>query len=281
MSSFSYSFGSVLRSLPQFRGKHRLSRWVLKNLVSTGHDLRVKGLLGCEYLLPNLTENLAFDVFINGIYEKETNDFLVEHIPQNAIVLDIGANIGTICIPLAKRRKDIRVYCVEASPFVFEYLKTNVELNGLTDQIFCHNLAITDQDGAQLPFYSDPEKFGKGSLAPIFADVAVMVNGMSLDSFVNFLKLPRVDFIKIDIEGYEYAAFKGGHTILSSPVAPSILFEFVDWAEEFSKVAKGSAQKILSDYGYSLLEFDEKNGLISLPKILTTGSAMLVARKKS
>jgi len=62
-----------------------------------------------------------------------------------------------------------------------------------------------------------------------------------------------VDFIKIDVEGYEYHVFKGAETTLSRPDAPDILFEFVDWAEEKAAgIAIGDAQRILKSYGYRI-----------------------------
>jgi len=272
--------GSMLRSFPEFRGKHRLSRWIFKNLIAEGRDISVKGYDDCEYILPNLKENLAFDIFINGIYEKETIDFLVRGIPPNATVLDIGANIGSICIPLAKKRKDIKIFCVEASPFVYHYLQQNIALNGLEGSISCFNKAITDADGAQLPFYSDPGNFGKGSLSPVFTKEAVMVEGITLDTLVKTLPIEKVDFIKIDIEGYEYFAFKGGRQLLTAEKKPAILLEFVDWAEEHAAVPPGSAQQLLTDYGYFLYTLDSMNFPRELKERITRGSAMLVAYRQ-
>lgn len=269
--------GSLLRSLPHFKGKHRLSRLLFKGLIEHGRDLQVQGADKCSYLLPNLQENLAFDIFINGIYEQETHDFLVASIPQGATVLDIGANIGSISIPLARKRKDIRIVCVEASPFVFEYLKKNIELNQLQSQIQIHNIAISDTDDIQLPFYSDPGSFGKGSLSPVFTNEAVMVNGISLDSFIKKNHLENIGFIKIDIEGYEYFAFKGASQLLKRSDRPMILLEFVDWAEEHARIDKGSAQELLLRYGYSLHLLEGTKPSTPVKQALHKGSAMLVA----
>ncbi len=269
--------GSLLRSLPHFKGKHRLSRLLFKGLIEHGRDLQVQGAGKCSYLLPNLQENLAFDIFINGIYEQETHDFLVASIPQGATVLDIGANIGSISIPLARKRKDIRIVCVEASPFVFEYLKKNIELNQLQSQIQIHNIAISDTDDIQLPFYSDPGSFGKGSLSPVFTNEAVMVNGISLDSFIKKNHLENIGFIKIDIEGYEYFAFKGASQLLKRSDRPMILLEFVDWAEEHARIDKGSAQELLLRYGYSLHLLEGTKPSTPVKQALHKGSAMLVA----
>jgi FkbM family methyltransferase len=51
-------------------------------------------------------------------------------------------------------------------------------------------------------------------------------------------KVNKVNFIKIDVEGYEYTVFKGGKELLSQDDAPDIFLEFVDWAEGLSKMPR-------------------------------------------
>lgn len=40
------------------------------------------------------------------------------------IMLDLGANIGAIAISVSKLRPDIKIVCLEASPWVFDFKKT-------------------------------------------------------------------------------------------------------------------------------------------------------------
>src|SRR5687768_13413632 len=111
---------TLFRMLPHFKGKTRLGRVCFAKSIKNDQDIQVLGKYGCKYLLPNLCEILALDIFLNGIYEPETNQFLVNAIPKNATVLDLGANIGSVTIPLAIKRNDLRIICVEASPYVFK-----------------------------------------------------------------------------------------------------------------------------------------------------------------
>ncbi|MBO9200158.1 MULTISPECIES: FkbM family methyltransferase [Niastella] len=238
----------------------------------------MEGKFGCRYILPNLKENLALDIFFDGIYEPGTNEFLVKTIPQNATVLDIGANIGSICIPLAKRRSDLRFVCVEASPFVFKYLQQNVNLNGLETRVTCINKALSNVDDKLLPFYSDPGNFGKGSLSPVFTNDPVMVQTITIDKLIKDQKIDSIDFIKADIEGYEYFAFEGGKQLLQKADAPPVFFEFVDWAEKCANLAPGSAQKLLTTYGFELF-ICGKNKMSKLATVMDAKSAMLYARK--
>lgn len=274
----SVNISNLFRALPAFKGKRRLGRILLNKVINGGRDIKVSGKFGCHYILPNLHEILAFDILIDGIYEKETHDFLMTAIPQNAVVLDIGANIGSISIPLAKRRKDIKVICIEASPFVFDYLSRNVKLNGLESQMICVNKAVAAEEGS-LPFYSAPENFGKGSLSPVFTTDAVMVEAVTVDHLLQSLNIMQVDFVKADIEGFEYFAFAGSQEMLSKD-SPPILFEFVDWAEEHSGCRPGAAQEFLVQHGYDLFILQKNKQLRELDTNSNIRSAMLYAVKK-
>lgn len=271
---------ALFRKLPVFKGKARLAKLLLRNSIAQKKDVPVKGKSGCEYLLPNLVETISFEIFINGIYEEVTSAYFTDRLPNGGVFLDLGANIGTITIPLRKKREDARIVCVEAAPWLYGYLLDNLDRNNFPD-VRTVNKALYSKDNEILNFFSPDEKFGKGSLSPVFTKEGVKVTTITLDTLVREAGLSVVDMIKIDVEGYEYHVFKGGSALLSSPNAPDILFEFADWAEAAAGLQKGSAQELLKNYGYSLFEFDDKGQLHALKDIMPAGTAMLLATKKS
>ena len=257
-----------------------MAKFLLGSSALKKKDVLVKGKYGCEYLLPNLLENVSFDILINGIYEEATSNYFARHLPQNGVFLDLGANIGAITIPLKKQRPDARIVCVEAAAWLFRYLEDNLTRNGYKD-VKAINKALYQTDNEVLEFFSPDEKFGKGSLAPVYTQEGVKVTTITLDTLVKEMGLSKTDLVKLDVEGYEYHVFRGGTAVLSGPEAPDILFEFAGWAEELAGLKQGSAQLLLKEYGYSLFEFDEKGVLHALDGILPEGNAMLLATKKS
>lgn len=270
----------ILRILPTFKGKQRLARLLLKSKFSCLRDVLIQGKYDCTYKVPNIKESIGFELYINGVYEEEIINFIKRRIPFNGIFLDIGANIGAITMPLIKQRKDIKATCIEASLNVFSCLRFNTKNNQLHN---CNlvNKAVTDIDGDVVSFFSPPEQFGKGSLSSVFTEDAEYVETITLDTLVAKNNILKVNFIKIDIEGYEYYAFKGGVLLLTSDTAPDILFEFVDWAEGLAKDLKpGDAQKLLIDYGYDLFIVSKMGKLTALTIPLTKGAAMIFASKK-
>lgn len=273
-------FVRVLRALPDFKGKRMLMRFFLGEKIDSAKDLTVAGKFGIKYLLPNVRESISFDIFTNGIYEPETNRFLNSRIPLNAIFLDLGANIGSITLPLLKQRPDISFVCVEAAPWIFEYLKTNINSNQQGKNVSLVNKALHQSSGETLSFYSPGDQFGKGSLSPVFTNESIPVKSITIDDLVKEMGVSSIQFIKIDIEGFEYFAFKGGIQLLSASDAPDILFEFVDWAEERAGLQKGKAQEFLLDLGYSIFKVGARGLLHKMDKPLTQGYDMLFASKK-
>jgi FkbM family methyltransferase len=271
----------LLRLLPHFKGKFRLVRLLFSKKLQTAKNITVKGRHGLQYYLPNLEENIAFEIFADGIYEKETTALIIERLPANAVWLDIGANIGSITMPVCVARPDAKVICAEASSNVFAYLRQNILINKLKNCILI-NKAVSDSSNEEVEFFNPGNLFGKGAMASSFAGSSEKIRTITIDSLLEELEIPEIDFIKIDIEGYEYFAFKGAEKTLLKINAPDILFEFLDCAETADRnLSPGDAQKLLMHYGYNLYRIEKHNRLVKQAKALEKGEAMIFATKKN
>lgn len=269
----------IFRKLPNFKGRYRLFRIFFSRYIQRIRDIVVTGKYGIKYKLPNLKENIGLEIFLDGIYEAEYIKFFSHKLPPNGVFLDLGANIGSVCIPLSKLRPDIKIIAVEASPRVFGYLKYNAEVNDCTN-IHLENLALSSIDDEQLPFFSPKDKFGKGSFSAVFTQDAEYVKTITLNSLKRKYKLNHVDFIKIDVEGYERVVFEGGSDLLSIRNAPMILFEFADWAENMGKNLKaGDAQIFLAERGYKLYDFSSPPKVGPEMQPTSKGNLMILAVK--
>lgn len=208
------------------------------------------------------------------MYEKGAIGFICEAIPPNGVFVDVGANIGAVCVEIARVRPDIKVYAFEASPRVFSYLKRNVNQNELNN-IAIYNLAVHELEDFELPFYSPVDLNGKGSFAATFTDIAEIVKTIRLDSFMNFHN-NRPDLIKIDVEGFELLILKSLENFDLKKCI--VFFEFVDWAEYAANFEIGEAQKYLRDKGFSLTRFSNNE---VLEKDILNGAEMIIAQMKS
>lgn len=272
---------AINRKLFDFKGKQRISRIIFNSVVSNQKNLIIKGKFDCIYKIPNLKEVIGFELFINGIFEEEYIQLILSKLKPNAIMIDLGANIGAISIPICKLRSDVSVIAVEASSIMYGYLKKNIELNGITN---CEilNKAIWLNSENEVPFYLPEEQYGKGMIDMNKSSGNFeLVKTISVDDLCKLYQLEMVDFIKVDIEGFEYFAFKGGAELLKQPNAPDILFEFIANAEKSAEnLEPGDAQSILIAYGYKLYKI-EHGVLTEIKKPLVTDYAMIYASKNS
>lgn len=140
---------------------------------------------------------------------------ILDVLPPNAIVLDIGANFGTHTLAFAKRAG--KVFAFEPQRAIFNILAGNVALNSLFN-VFCYPLAVSDKAGSvempqfdyTLPADFGSVEFGSAQLTSIGQprirkEEVEYVQAVTIDNF-NF---PKVDMIKIDVEGMEQQVLDG------------------------------------------------------------------------
>ncbi len=265
----------------RLRGKTRLAKALLGSRLEA-RDVELKDRYSNRFLVPSLREPIGFHLLIDGIYEKEVLEFILSRLQTGSTFVDVGANIGAISIPAARKVGDSgRVLAIEASPKVFPYLERNVILNQLS-HVRCFNVAASSETG-QLPFYEAPvDHFGMGSLGTQFDKPPVTIMANTLDQILAEEKIEQVDLLKIDVEGFEVRVLQGAQQLLHGKRPPLIIFEFCDWAEARVPDGKiGDAQQTLLDWGFSIWRLNEyASHRDQLLAVVETGCGMLVAKKQ-
>ncbi len=144
-------------------------------------------------------------------------------------VLDIGANLGVYTILSAlKVGPTGAVHAFEPVPQLHDYLSESVRRSGF-ENVHLNRLGLGDQSG-QVSIYCLSSPYGGGhSLAPSpKPSRQIDARCIRLDDYITEKQVERVDFLKIDIEGGELAAFKGAGSLLSRTDAPMIQCELSD-----------------------------------------------------
>lgn len=152
------------------------------------------------------------DSYFLGLGDGTDMDFTTvvrNFLPSNSIALDIGANIGITSCILGQQLTEGRVYSYEPSPSVFPVLSRNISRNGLSNVTISQNAV-----GATKGTLGFAGLSAYGHLVNINEDnkktSEVIVNVISVDDIVSSLALDRIDFIKIDVEGFENDVLTGG-----------------------------------------------------------------------
>jgi FkbM family methyltransferase len=150
----------------------------------------------------------------------------------DAICLDVGANIGLTAILLSLLCPRGHVYAFEALPKNAGFLAENLRINGI------ENCTVINVQWAQYLAMLTLLTAGPARMTSAHLDKAnrktVSVPMITLDDFVLFeMKLARVDFVKMDVEGFEPPALAGGRAFIER-YRPPILMEFNAWSLAFA-----------------------------------------------
>ena len=155
-------------------------------------------------------------------WDKKEGDFLyfLSLIPENGVVLDIGANIGIMVVHLAKRCKSGRVHAFEPIPENFRTLTKICKYFNL-DNVVLHNLALGAEEGELtmvMPRVSSVKMQGLShvvheSITEFNEGDLYTVPQVTLDT-LSALQDEKVAAIKIDVENFEQFVFRGGLNLL-------------------------------------------------------------------
>lgn len=137
------------------------------------------------------------------------------------LLIDVGANIGSICIPAVRRGYFARAIAVEPEPFNYSLLMANIHLNNLASRITPMNVAFGSQDHQELEFDLSPTNFGdhrvrvRSDTAPaVKAASTIAVRSETFDSTIGEID-PRKTLIWIDTQGFEGYVLSGAARALS------------------------------------------------------------------
>jgi FkbM family methyltransferase len=141
-------------------------------------------------------------------------DFLCQFVRPGDTVIDVGANVGTHTLALARAVGPTgRIIALEPQPAVFDLLRSNLHLNHL-DAVDARCVAISSEPGTQLlkvPDYGQRHNSGMATLDGRDG-TRVEVPTIRLDD----LGVSKCSLIKLDIEGWEDRAITGGTALIQA-----------------------------------------------------------------
>ncbi|MBL7937248.1 MAG: FkbM family methyltransferase [Bacteroidia bacterium] len=150
---------------------------------------------------------------------------------SNVIVFDVGANIGKYTNSFVTFLKtNYTIHCFEPLESTFDILKKNTETN---KNIVSHCVGLGDKT-EETVIYSNEKTNTQSSLIP--RDMSHWGNEYNLstpnkisittvDEFCGKNSISFIDFLKVDVEGFEWLFFKGAKQTLDSKKIGIIQFE--------------------------------------------------------
>jgi len=138
------------------------------------------------------------EIFLNGEYGT---------IPDHAIVLDLGANIGVFSVYATSTARNLRVYAYEPFPPFAALLRENIRLNKQGGAVGCFDYAVAGKPGSRSLHLAEKSFFFPTLLhssASGSGGDETRVQCTTLAQIIDVNNLSRVDLLKMDCEGAEY-----------------------------------------------------------------------------
>jgi FkbM family methyltransferase len=175
-------------------------------------------------------------------------------IPDGGIVFDVGGFRGITSQWFA--RKCHHVHAFEPMPENAESIRMALKARNV-ENVSVHQIAVSDRIGTS-EFHLYARK-GHNSLGRVNTSAhvgSIQVPTTTLDDFVDRNGIGAIDFLKIDVEGFELEVLKGAAKLLSSHRIKTLLFEANKSVLFSIGKSAGPIHDLLSTYGYSVADLD-------------------------
>ncbi len=217
----------VTRCYPLNSGCGRLASSSMMGVLAGDRAATVwTDIFGAQALVP-IDDLVGRTMFFFGDLDPKVTWAMRRLVKPGDTILDIGANLGLMTLLMARLAGPMgRVHAFEPNPNVFSFLTKTTEANPDL-AITCHPVALGPSDERLILSVPKGNK-GAATLRPNtssdhFASIEVPVQ--RLTDFCATQQIDRIDFIKMDVEGFEAGVIAGGIDILQTTRPRAILFE--------------------------------------------------------
>lgn len=239
------------------RGRDRLVAFLERRARARWTGVRTitrRGLrLWCDFSV----DDVGWTLYSYGCLDYFDEQAMRRLLPPGGIAIDAGANIGYYSLLLARWTGSAgRVVSFEPVPFTYSFLQRNLGRNGGINvtPVNCAlgsgagRVRMTNPSGARIGHFSVAESGG------------FEVPCATLDGEIARLGLGRVDFIKIDVQGYELEVLRGAEDCLHR-FRPSLMFEVDKKALHEHGVLPCQLERFVRERGYELFRANRRGRL--------------------
>ncbi len=178
------------------------------------------------YLDP--VSNLGLRLLKYGYYEEDMTELILGNLEEGDTFVDLGTNEGYFSILASKKvGKNGKVFSIEPQSRLWEIILNNANKN------HCYNISIipyaaSDNMGEVSITLSPPINTGSSTIVKTrrrsFWKTQTL-NSTTLDNLFLRDDIPSIKLMKVDIEGFEFFALKGGAELLKKKLFKNIIIE--------------------------------------------------------
>lgn len=191
------------------------------------------------------------------------------------VVLDIGAHVGRYSVFMSRLvGPQGKVFAFEPVPDTYWRLRETLALNRC-ENVIAIQKAICDRVGTVTmnlfePQYSEYNTMGQPLMPThegtrVAPSKSVTVPGDTLDHFCLIEDIGQINFLKIDVEGFEKFVLMGANRLLRKQCVDYICFEISQDPLKGAGVKAREIFELLEMHNYTIYQFDENSGAFCGP----------------
>lgn len=177
------------------------------------------------------------EIYLKGLYEPYLRG------RKDLTILDIGANVGIFSLYASEFGT---CYAFEPAQEHIESMNKMIETNGLKDKVNVYRAAISNVDGITNLNHNGNVTAHSLSNALVSTGESESVPTWTMKKLFDELKLEKVDFMKLDVEGWEFNILASKEFEEVAPKIDTIVGEYHTW----TNTNPSQLITMLKDYGY-------------------------------
>ena len=245
-------------------GYDALFRYIKFNAIQTIHPkARIYNWIhGLKFFAKKGDAGIVSNIYIK-LADYEDSTFLMHHLHENDLFVDVGANVGHFTL-LASGVSKARTIAIEPIPNTYKKLLKNVTLNNLEDKVTCLNIGLGESTG-ELKFTKGFDVMNRVALE----NENVPTITVPIQKLDEVLANEQPTFLKIDVEGFEYHVLKGATETLQKQSLKYILLEFNNSGDKFG-IPDQKVFDFVTAYGFKPLSYDVDKKEVTLENSFRT-----------
>jgi FkbM family methyltransferase len=207
-----------------------------------------------EGIKMNLNISNLVDHYVYYSINKLPITSFISYLKPDAIVIDVGTNIGYTTLLLSKACSQGKIIGIEPSKELFKILEDHVNLNAFTN-VKCLNVGLGEKNKTVKLYKVNDSNTGMNRILDTNDSTLSSENITikTLDEVAAEEHLDKVDAIKIDVEGYELKVLQGAMSVLKKH-HPVLLVEIDPENLKEQQACPDDIFKLLFDLGYSIFD---------------------------
>jgi FkbM family methyltransferase len=262
------------------------ARWPHDPIYLGDHTALVAARWGAKLLVDTRDTLLTPWLLLDGLWETTVTGWLQRTLQPGQVFVDVGANIGYFTLLAGTLvGSGGQVVAIEAHPLLADLLRRNVVMNGMHGYITTWHRAAWDET-TNLAFHlrerysanSSVGSLGTEQLSYLYDEESVVeVEAARLDDLLD--SIPRVDVIKVDVEGAELRAFHGLERTLRDNPAVIVMFEWSPAQIELVGDAPADLVDFLAGLGFTFRLIEDDLAPIERARLVDLAYGNVVASR--